>query len=398
MSFYRFGLFEQHQQQQQQQQPNSRPHGKDDSIDGNNGWKSSSGTSINEYVQQAIKVRSQLALLYWNSSGSLALPPLIEQCQFRNYTEAGLWPFYLQNLLITPGEQKLALYPTSDLNNYDHYNWSVPSPIPLIAHSLPMEIVNHLGDKYHWIFFFPTPYELRGDGKRHVDRIVGKTGPPFDVPFEKRKSQIIYRGNHNSQKYVLKHQRSKIMSMGENPNNQKWLNATKTWPSRGLSQADQLWHKYLLDIGGISGTTWTGLRWKLCSNSLVFKVDSGYADWWHFLLKPYEHYVPVKRDLSDLKAQFDWAEEHPEQVKKITQKALQVCLQTTDRKYMRHYTRKQIESMPSPTQDQMGQYYNLLEDSRRRLELGQPAALFDKDKRFTREKHQCPPKLTPENM
>tara|TARA_B110001452_G_scaffold129121_1_gene107312 strand:- start:815 stop:1000 length:186 start_codon:yes stop_codon:yes gene_type:complete len=33
-------------------------------------------------------------------------------------------------------------------------------------------------------------------------------------------------------------------------------------------------HKYLLDIGGNSGTTWTALAWKLASGALVFKAKS----------------------------------------------------------------------------------------------------------------------------
>lgn len=33
-------------------------------------------------------------------------------------------------------------------------------------------------------------------------------------------------------------------------------------------------YRYLLDIGGNSGTTWTALAWKLASGALVFKVKS----------------------------------------------------------------------------------------------------------------------------
>ena len=33
-------------------------------------------------------------------------------------------------------------------------------------------------------------------------------------------------------------------------------------------------YKYLLDIGGNSGTTWTALAWKLASGALVFKAKT----------------------------------------------------------------------------------------------------------------------------
>ena len=154
-----------------------------------------------------------------------------------------------------------------------------------------------------------------------------------------------------------------------------------------------------MDVGGISGTTWTALRWKMCSKSVVFKVDSGYADWWHLLLRPFEHYIPVQQDLSDLKQQYDWAEAHPILAQQIATNALQVCQETTDAEYLRRYTRQQIQAMPSPTDDQMGQYYALLEDSRRRLQQGQPALMFKKTyTRFKKTHLQCPPELSKNNI
>ena len=351
---------------------------------------------INRYVRRAILMREQLGILYWNSSGYLEVPPLIEQCQFRNFSEAGTWPLYLQNLRIAPDQAKLALYPTSDSTEYRHYNWTFPAPIPLIAYSLPLEVANHL-DRYPWIRFLPTPYELRGDGRRWVDRILNMEGTSSDKPFHQRKNQIVYRGNVVTQKYPAR-QRTRVMELGRDPNNQHWLNAT-TSPKPPMAQREQIKFKYMMDIGGISGTTWTGLRWKMCSKSLVFKVDSGFADWWHSLLRPMEHYVPVKADLSDLYEQYQWAEAHPEEAEKIAQRGVQVCHQTTNVDYLRNYTRHQIESMPAPTEAQMGQYFNLMEDSRRRLQNGKPSGLFHTTYQYgNKKRYPCPPRLTPDNI
>ena len=59
-------------------------------------------------------------------------------------------------------------------------------------------------------------------------------------------------------------------------------------------------YRYLLDVGGVSGTTWSALRAKLLSGSLVFKVELDWQDWWHAHLQPFRDYLPVSVDLSDL--------------------------------------------------------------------------------------------------
>ena len=75
--------------------------------------------------------------------------------------------------------------------------------------------------------------------------------------------------------------------------------------------------KYALDIGGKSGTTWNALRNKLRMGSLVLRVESGFADWWHGELKAGEHYLQVAPDLSNLQAQFDWAQANPVKARRI---------------------------------------------------------------------------------
>ena len=39
------------------------------------------------------------------------------------------------------------------------------------------------------------------------------------------------------------------------------------------------------------------------------------------MMKPWEHYVPVKADLSDLKERYDWAESHPSEARRISKRA-----------------------------------------------------------------------------
>jgi hypothetical protein len=72
----------------------------------------------------------------------------------------------------------------------------------------------------------------------------------------------------------------------------------------------------MLDIDG-EVNAWSGLWWKLFSNSVVFKVDSHYEQWYYNELKEWVHYIPVKGDLSDLEEKYKWALEHEEECKQI---------------------------------------------------------------------------------
>ena len=74
-----------------------------------------------------------------------------------------------------------------------------------------------------------------------------------------------------------------------------------------------------MDIGSRSGTTAAALSNKMRLGSLVFLVESGFADWWHGGLVAGEHYVAVEEDLSDLHKQYLWAEAHPEDVLRIAE-------------------------------------------------------------------------------
>jgi len=79
-------------------------------------------------------------------------------------------------------------------------------------------------------------------------------------------------------------------------------------------------YKYLLDIGGngYSGR----LKFLLFSRRPVFIVERDYIEYWHNQLIPYEHYIPVREDLSDLLVQINWAEANPTKCQEITAAAL----------------------------------------------------------------------------
>ncbi|KAJ7134463.1 glycosyl transferase family 90-domain-containing protein [Mycena epipterygia] len=77
---------------------------------------------------------------------------------------------------------------------------------------------------------------------------------------------------------------------------------------------DVMQYKYLLDV---DGNTFSGRFLSLLkSGSLVFKstvFEEYFNDW----IQPYEHYIPVKPDLSDLVEKVHWAIEHDDEARQI---------------------------------------------------------------------------------
>lgn len=67
--------------------------------------------------------------------------------------------------------------------------------------------------------------------------------------------------------------------------------------------------RYILCIDG--NDVPSGLYWALQSNSLVFRMSTGWETMLDFGLRPWEHYVPVKPDGSDLAAAFARCEADP---------------------------------------------------------------------------------------
>eukprot|EP00736_Rhodelphis_marinus_P011441 Rmarinus@m.19832 len=82
-------------------------------------------------------------------------------------------------------------------------------------------------------------------------------------------------------------------------------------------------NKYLLSIDGtVAAYRMPAL---IAGNSVVFKQDSVYYEHFYHHMRPYEHYIPVKRDLSDAREQVLWAREHDDEVRQIAKNAREVA-------------------------------------------------------------------------
>uniref|UniRef100_A0A1A9ZW80 CAP10 domain-containing protein n=1 Tax=Glossina pallidipes TaxID=7398 RepID=A0A1A9ZW80_GLOPL len=78
-------------------------------------------------------------------------------------------------------------------------------------------------------------------------------------------------------------------------------------------------YKYQLNIDGTVASY--RFPYLLAGDSLVFKQDSPYYEHFYSKLQPYKHYVPFKRNLSDLIEKIQWAREHEKKVREIINNA-----------------------------------------------------------------------------
>lgn len=82
-----------------------------------------------------------------------------------------------------------------------------------------------------------------------------------------------------------------------------------------VSLADHCRYRYLIDLqgAGYSGR----VKLLLFAGRPLFLQARRWREFFYDGLVPFEHYIPVKEDLSDLSDQIDWAEAHPEQARCI---------------------------------------------------------------------------------
>ena len=74
-------------------------------------------------------------------------------------------------------------------------------------------------------------------------------------------------------------------------------------------------YRYLIDIDGVANA-W-GFFEKLMLGSCILKVSSPFEQWFYKEVKEWEHFVPVREDLSDLIEKIRWCREHGEQARMI---------------------------------------------------------------------------------
>ena len=86
-----------------------------------------------------------------------------------------------------------------------------------------------------------------------------------------------------------------------------------------LTLEEQSEYKYIVHIDGhVSAFR---LSSELSTNSLLLIVESEWRVWYSNKLKPYEHYIPIKHDLSDLISKIEWCKSNDQKCEIISRNA-----------------------------------------------------------------------------
>jgi hypothetical protein len=105
----------------------------------------------------------------------------------------------------------------------------------------------------------------------------------------------------------------KLVNAIQSPDPRRDLQRLRAAGILGERISKEFWRerKFALDIDG-NGNAWSNLFTRLLYGCCVIKIGSpaGYRQWYYDALRPFEHFVPVAPDLSDLVERIAWCRGH----------------------------------------------------------------------------------------
>jgi hypothetical protein len=87
-----------------------------------------------------------------------------------------------------------------------------------------------------------------------------------------------------------------------------------------VPQTNFLRYKFQIDIDG-NTNSW-GLLLKLYMGACVLKIESQWRQWYYPSLRPWEHYVPIANDLSDLEERVAWCFDNEQRAGEIAENGM----------------------------------------------------------------------------
>ena len=87
-----------------------------------------------------------------------------------------------------------------------------------------------------------------------------------------------------------------------------------------ITPTEQSNYKYIINVDGHCSAFRLSLEFGM--GSVILLVKSRYKLWFHDMIKPWVHYVPVSEDLEDLIDRIKWCKTHPQECQKIVDNSL----------------------------------------------------------------------------
>jgi len=102
----------------------------------------------------------------------------------------------------------------------------------------------------------------------------------------------------------------------------------------------------------------------LAMNVVVLKVESleDFELWFYPMLKPWEHYVPVNKDLTDLEEKIEWCKEHDDECKQIAENAKKLVVEKLGREHMLNYLQRLTQELNQKIEPTVGSLIDFKED------------------------------------
>jgi hypothetical protein len=337
---------------------------------------SSSSSSIAAYLSRMEHPEDWL-LLKWNSDGSFALA----EAQAKTYYQQWAPSADLLGETVPSPLGRLVLLFNSD--RIPQVPWQLRPPVPVWVYSKPTSAA----DPRLWnisaapleecvlegVTVVPNPYDF-GTWNDWCVQVIDQKMTQRN--FTDKINQVIWRGAVHSKRVeqsrtaLLEYGRRHRAAQGDNNQNgtnvvvDDWLNVqevNKKGDPYHLELHELANYRYHLDLGGVSGTAWGGLRWKLCTGLLVFKVQSWSNDWWYDTLVPWVHYIPIRADVSDLQERYQWTQDHPDRAEAIAQAGQAQCRLTLGPDAAKKAFRTAVQSIQAADQALVSEANEILE-------------------------------------
>ncbi|XP_032897594.1 protein O-glucosyltransferase 1 isoform X1 [Amblyraja radiata] len=143
-------------------------------------------------------------------------------------------------------------------------------------------------------------------------------------PWEKKVSKGFFRGSRTSSErdpLILLSREDPLLVDAEYTKNQAWKSEKDTLgnpPAKEIPLVEHCKYKYLFNFRGVAAS----FRFKhlfLCG-SLVFHVGNEWLEFFYPQLKPWMHYIPVNRDLSDVRNLLQFVKENDQFAREIAER------------------------------------------------------------------------------
>lgn len=280
--------------------------------------------------------------LYVASSKSEIVPQRDTLYSFTDLQNRHLMPEFWQSVYLEDAANILAHVESSSGQKKQEEKYVILKPgdgyspdahKPVVAKTRRREEEKEIrGEEYHMSIIWPIRIEY------HFSAIKEKQHKVNQTSWSEKKDMVIWRGACTGvSSEVTSTGMARLLFVAKHKNNIKngidvafdkrcsftrkgEINIDTSFYRRNLSMDMLLKYKYILSLEGNDVST--GLKWMLASNSVVFMPPPTALSFaMESKLVPYVHYIPVKRDGSDLLSQLGWAKKNDDKCKWISEQA-----------------------------------------------------------------------------